>query len=202
MISVNLLPEEIARQQTAFRRLRVWLVLVLCAAAGGATSATWALTRQAQAAALEAGNTEIRESRSGLQSELIAAAQQTRELQRRIDRSNALRNKRLWSSLIGFIGGCMPDEIWLTSMNTDVPSAAARKQDSPGSPPNPKKQSVRLAAPTRLMMRGYALDHKHVYAFMSRLKQTDVFQSVELLKSGREPVLAGQAVRFELQCKW
>lgn len=199
MISVNLLPEATVRKQRANRRARIWLVLTLCAAAGAAVPVGVTVTRQAQASTLQQRCREVDRERSKVQAQLAATLQEVERLATHFAQSETLRTKRSWASLIGFIGGSMPPEVWLTAIATDPPFPMGRGRTEVHAEPG---DTVVLEAPTKLLVQGYALDHKDLYAFMSRLKQADVFTGVELMRSGREPVLAGQAVRFDLQCSW
>jgi hypothetical protein len=93
----------------------------------------------------------------------------------------------------------MPPEVWLTSIATDPPYPHGRGRTEVTAEDG---DTVVLEAPTQLTVQGYAVDHKHLYSFMSRLKQANVFASVELVRSGREPALMGQAVRFDLHFAW
>ena len=57
-------------------------------------------------------------------------------------------------------------------------------------------------SPTALAIRGYAQEHADLAAFLTALKQEDVFDSVSLLHSKREPFLAGEGVAFTVTCHW
>ena len=61
---------------------------------------------------------------------------------------------------------------------------------------------VTIEAPRKLRIAGYAPVAAHPYDIVSSLKETDVFASVALERSEREPVLDGSYFRFELVCEW
>jgi len=204
MVSVNLLPIEIAQKQVATRRARGWALLVLLAFGAAAVPVALNVTRRAQASGLSRRCESVQQGRKTLQRDLIETTRECDTLDRHLARSETLRAKRPWSALVGFIAASLPEEVWLPSLSTSASSCdpGPRKSGGRGRAGKPEDGRTVLEAPTSMRVSGYALDHGHLYTFMSQLKQKDVFAEVELLGAGVEPALAGQAVRFELQCSW
>jgi Tfp pilus assembly protein PilN len=204
MVSVNLLPAEIAQKQATTRRARGWTLLVLGAVGAASVPVALNLTQQAQASGLARHCQTVQDSRTALQKELIGTVRECDVLDRRLARSETLRAKRPWAALIGFITACLPDEVWLTSLSTSAASRSPgpRRSAFAGQAGETGNGPIVLEAPTSLKLSGYAVDHAHLYTFMAQLKQHDVFAEVELLGAGVEPAAAGRAVRFELQCGW
>jgi Tfp pilus assembly protein PilN len=203
MVSVNLLPVATVRKQTARQRARLWLLLVLAVAGGSAIPIATRLTGRVQAAMLQGRCENIYRERSATQDSLKRVVAQTQRLEHHLARSETLRTKRSWCSLLGHVGGSMPGEVWLTTIETDPPTPRGTgRVASVFGRKAAEENSVRLQAPTHIVLQGYAVDHKDLYAFMSQLKQGGAFDDVDLVRSGREPVLDGHAVQFELRCGW
>lgn len=204
MVNVNLLPTDIVQRQAATRRARGWALLVLVAVGSAAAPVAMNVTRRAQASGLSRRCESVQQGRTTLQRDLIATIRESETLDLHLARSETLRAKRPWSALVGFITACLPDEVWLTSLSTSASSQGpgARRSGGTGRIAQTEDGPVVLEASTSVRLSGYALDHEHLYAFMSQLKQNGVFADVELLGAGLGPSRAGQAIRFELQCSW
>lgn len=205
MVSINLLPPSLMRKRVVRRRVRTWSVLVACALGAGAIPVVMYQSARAQEDSLRARRESVDGDRSSLQRELAQWTRSIQSLHTQLARADALRSKRSWSTLLGMIGSCMPEGTWLTSLATDSPGAIkARPGAKTGSTEKAENgdAAVRMEGATSLTLQGFAVDLDDLYAFMSRLKATNLFSEVALIRSGREPVLAGQAVRFELQCTW
>jgi Tfp pilus assembly protein PilN len=204
MVSVNLLPGEIAQRQSASRRVRGWTLLVLLAIGAASVPVGINLTRRTQASGLARRCDAVEKTRTDLKRELVETVRAAEALDRELARSETLRTKRCWSSLLQFVTGCLPEDVWLTSLSTPQAERgrAPRRAEDAGRGQKTRDGRVVLDAPTSLTLAGYAADHEHLYTFMSRLKQAAVFGRVDLLGAGVEPALAGHAVRFELECSW
>jgi Tfp pilus assembly protein PilN len=53
-----------------------------------------------------------------------------------------------------------------------------------------------------LYVSGYARSQAAVSQFVLRLDELDVFERVDLLKSGREAMFDGDAIGFQVQCSF
>ncbi|HEY3242101.1 MAG TPA: PilN domain-containing protein [Phycisphaerae bacterium] len=206
-VAVNLVPKVLRMQEARRRRTARWTLTALIAAllAGGTTLVT--LDRQASAAELRAQQRSLQVSLTAVRGRLSDATETCRRLKSEIQRADALRSKRCWSGMLALLSRAMPAETWLTSISTEppLPSGAGpvRALLPSGATQPTTAQPITLSAPTSLILRGYALDHDALYAFISALKQSRVFSKVELVgKAGAEPMLKTTAVRFELSCTW
>ncbi len=204
MVSVNLLPMEIVQKQATASRARWWTLAVLVAVGAASVPVTMNVTRRAQAAGLSRRCESVLPSRTALQRDLNATIGECEALDRHMARSEALRAKRPWSALVGFITANLPEEVWLISLSTSAPlrGSGSRASGGKGRAGKPEEGRTVLEAPTSVKLSGYARDHGSLYTFMTHLKRDEVFSEVELLGAGVEPAATGQAVRFELQCSW
>lgn len=212
MIGVNLIPSAVLRARQRSRRIRRWIVAAVVAAALSAMPVLAELRQHARHAELlqrkEADTAKLADARANLQT----VGTSLRQLRDSIERANMLRTRRCWAGLLTRIVQCMPEEVWLTSLATEVPKdsgASLRRQigkKQPAAAANAQeiepRNVVTLAGARSLTLEGFAVDHEQLYEFMTRLKQSDTFPRVELVKAGKEPVLRSQGVRFELTCTW
>jgi Tfp pilus assembly protein PilN len=213
-VGINLIPAPLRLHEARRRRTTRWGLTVLIAATLSALAIGATLNRQATAAELRAQQRALEANLHATRTRLSEATETCHRLNAEMQRADALRSKRCWSGLMGLFARCLPGEIWLTSLATEPPlpvqGSGFRVQGSPASPlvggalpGGQAAEPVTLSAPTSLNLRGYALDHDALYAFISALKQSGAFSRVELLgKAGAEPIMRGTAVRFELTCGW
>ena len=207
MIGVNLIPAPILATRAAKRHLKGWCLVVVVALAANAVPLVADVLSTARAA-------ELRHERDGLSQEVAQARQEAdattaeaAESLARLERAKALRSKRAWSAMFALIGGCLPDEAWLTSIATDppAPTEATRTRRSLGKRPQDEGKApdtITIDAPRKLEILGYVRDHALLYTFMSSLKSTGIFTAVELIRSGEQRVGEDTAVGFELTCEW
>ncbi len=214
MVSVNLIPESIRAAQTRRRHLKTWTALTVVAAAASAVPIAAHWSQHVRRDELQALNEQLQADLTSARGELRTVTAEAGEVVLRLERANALRAKRSWSSLVALLASNLPDECWLISLATDpdVPSAAppVRKGAAPA-PPVPaggapalaeKAAVVTIDAPRKLRLIGQAADATGPLAFASRLKDTRVFSAVTLERSQRESAEQGTYFKFELICEW
>ncbi len=203
MINVNFMPKRMALAKARNRRVRKWLCAVGWALV--ALIGAWGVdgTRRVEAGSLR---NEIMVLQSRLQEgkgELAKTASQAHVVLRQIEHADALRAKRPWSSLLQLVAESMPEGCWLISLGTDpaVPGnrvlsrKAVSKEDV-------KNEAIVIQSPRKLRLVGYATNDDESFIFVERLKKSNAFQSVNLLKSKREPHRDGFYYRFEIACEW
>lgn len=203
MVSVNLLPVGIQAAKRRNRRVRLWLSAGIAVGVVAAVPLALDISKTATAASLAARLAPLEQRLEEVRGSLKTVAIEREVLTGQIARADALRGKRSWSALLTLLATRSPDSVWLTALRTptlgpqqtSATSAAATAK-------NAQPQSVTLGGPSGIHLEGYALDHEALYGFMSALKDTKVFQRVELTSAGKEPVLTGMAVRFVLECYW
>lgn len=203
MVSVNLLPAGIQAARRRNRRVRLWLSASIAVGIFAAMPLAVDISKTAVAASLEARLAPLEHRLDEVRASLKSVAIEREDLTGQIARADALRGKRSWSALLTLLATQAPDSVWLTALRTPTlgpqqTSTASLAANAKNAPP----QSVTLGGPSGIHLEGYALDHEALYGFMSALKDTKVFQRVELTSAGKEPVLTGTAVRFVLECYW
>jgi len=204
MIAVNLIPPAVLAARRRSRRIRQWLVIVSVSAALCAVPVLIQLRQHARLVSLRGQKRQQEAEVATLRGELGELTRATVDLDRRIKRADALRTKRDWAGLLTLVVECMPPEVWLTAVTTEAPASRAPSRRGGLRPAEPAEQNemVVMAGARQVALAGYAVQHEQLYDFMTRLKASNTFASVELVKAGMEPTLASQAVRFELRCKW
>jgi hypothetical protein len=215
MISVNLIPESMLLAHLRRRHTRRWLVIGIASATLLAAPIALESYRAARAESLDQQWRLIKRELDTLQSELSSVTLASRDTYLQIERARALRTKRSWSSMLGVIASAMPEGCWLTELATDpaTPSGGASSARRTGSGPpataptdspesTDQKRTVTIEAPRAIRLIGYAADSSEPLVFVSRLKETGVFRSVNLENAQRQPVADGHYFRFELLCGW
>ncbi len=206
MIGVNLIPPSVLAAQRRARRIRVWAALVSVAALISALPVVYQLRQHARVASLRNQKQDQERRLKTVRQEFEEVTKALADLTSRVERADALRTKRGWAGLLGLIMDCAPDKVWLTSLSTESPGAAAPATESAGpsgeEAASQPQQVVVMAGARRLDLAGYAVGHEDLYDFMTRLKASQQFSDVELTKAGTEPALRSRAVRFELTCSW
>ncbi len=204
MIGVNLIPRDVLLGRRRSRRIRLWLTATAIAAGLGAVPVVLELQRQGRVDTLTVQRTQVQAELATVRAELTELNRSLTLLGDRLDRAEALRTKRPWAALLTSITRSMPDQVWLRSMATGpagasagVPARAA-VEAAPGDQP----VVVQMEGARKIDLSGYALDHEHLYEFMTGLKQSQIFTTVDLVKAGKEPLLRSRAVRFQLSCVW
>jgi hypothetical protein len=204
MVTVNLLPPGIIHRRLRRRRLRRWAVVVAVVAGLATIPIGLDLVQAARAAALDRRVAPARQKLAATREHVKTLSLECQELKARIARADALRAKRRWAGLLTAITGQMSDELWLDSAETVAHRAEepARRGSKHSSGAVKDGEVVTIPGPTHLKLTGYALRHERLYEFMSALKGTGVFKTIELTQAGQEPVLQGTAVRFVIECAW
>lgn len=204
MIGVNLIPPELLAARRRTRRIRLWAGVVAAVGAIAVVPIGWQVNRRARIADLDRAKNALVAEANSVQGELDQVTQALSDLNERIERAAALKTKRPWASLLTMITQAMPEELWLFSIQTthDTTRAAAELPDPSGQDQAQEPVVVVMGGATRMDLQGFAVDHERLYDFMSRLKDSQAFTRVDLVKANKEPVLWSQAVRFELICIW
>ena len=202
---MNLIPEGVHQARTGRRHLKRWTVAAVLALTLLAIPAGVDWYSRVRADELNIKARRLAGQLSSMRKQVEGATDAANEAFLQLERANALRAKRSWSSMLAMLGVCMPTECWLISIATDpaVPSGAARvsvvnkarKDDQP-------EEVVTIDAPRKLRLIGYALNDAQPMEFVTRLKDAQVFQRVTLERSLLETSEEAPRFRFELVCEW
>jgi Tfp pilus assembly protein PilN len=203
-IPINLLPVTYRRDRRRHRRFRLAVslgvgVIVLELVTGLTLHTRTAATRDLldHAAQAEQAVAEINQ-RISLPSREIA------RLDQQIALARELRTTHRWSRLLGAICRTLPDRVVLVSLATNPP------RRSPGRSVSDRDQSSRDPAASaqaaqfveEITMSGYAVDYGDLSQFVAALQQASVFSVVSFQDARRDRFLGGDAVFFELRCRW
>ncbi len=208
MIGINLIPEHQIAERRKRRRIRAWTFTLLTTAAISAAPVGLELSRQHQVIRLRNERSSVLASIQESSEKLNRLREETHSLHAELDRADALRAKRRWSGLLAMISRALADEIWLISVATDPPTPQRGDRSLvPKNTPAPAKDNVQttvimLEAPRKLTLEGFALEHRDLYEFKTRLSQTGIFTDVNEIQGTKEPVGDGSAVRFKIVCHW
>ncbi len=211
MIEINLIDESVLAFRRRRRRAGRWILSTAVAGVVATIPLLMEWTRHQQVVTLRGEQVALEARIGSTRSMLNDLGIEIRNAEAQTDRANALRSKRSWSGLLGLISTIVPDELWFVSLATDPPQPARGNRDLRGAAAPGRDVAgatdgtprvVTMKAPRALTFEGYALDHRDLYEFMSRLKDSDVFADVSLTKAAEEPVLSSKAVRFSVHCVW
>ena len=199
MISVNLLSAETILHRRRSRRIRHWVVTVITTAVVSAIPIGFDLFKTARASAVENDLKPMAAKIASARTRLDTLNAQYQQISTQIARADALRTKRKWASFLIAFSRQIPEDIWLTGLETTTRTSSqttSTEEEESG----PKL--ITLDGPTGLGITGYSLNHDSLYEFMENLKNAGFFKNVELTRSNREPVQGSIAVRFTLLCDW
>jgi Tfp pilus assembly protein PilN len=203
LIGVNVLPESYVYARKRAARVQGWLITLVVVAVAFSFPIGFDVFKTARAASLEEEVKPLHSRLAATKSRLADCLAAVTDLRHRLSRADALRSKRPWKNLLATLTAKMPEEVWLTSLESlegRAKDAGRRPSAQPAA--DGKQDAVELAGPTGLRLTGYALGHEYLYAFMGTLNDGVLFNRVELVKAGREPLADGTAVRFVLECSW
>ncbi len=190
MQSRNLIPSYRLERRRRHRRVRAWgaaisVYAVLLAAVYVGCQALWGVDADAMARQREATRQRVRQIRDridGVQTRLA-------EAQRTLRANAALGDHPDWSLLLMLLARTMNEGVVLRqcSLTPAEPTAEApaATKPSPG---------------WRLEMSGYGKTVTAASEFALAMERTGLFQEVRLLKTVRQPFLAGQATHFQIHC--
>lgn len=203
MIGVNVLPESYVFSRNRFARVRRWLVAVLVVGLAFAFPVGFDAFKSAQASSLQRESDPLRIRLSDTKKRLTESLASVTDLRQQLARADALRSKRPWKDLLATLTRKVPEEVWLTSLESvrNLENGRSARHALKPTPPA-DRESVELNGPSGLRLTGYALGHDHLYAFMGTLNDGELFAHVELVKAGQEKVHDGSAIRFVLECQW
>lgn len=208
MTGVNLMPAARVLMRRRRRRIRRWAMVIAAGGVLGAIPMALELSRHQQVQSLKGERDRTAAKIEQVRGNLNTLGIDARQLESEIARAEALRTKRSWARLIGVIAGALPEEVWLTSIATDPPTARRgtldkrTKADRPASDQRVEPTAVVLEAPQSITIDGYAIEQKHIWEFVSRLSAAGALGSVRLQKSMVEPLMESTAVHFEIVCDW
>ena len=188
MLNTNLTPSYRLKARRRNRRVRAWTVAVAfyalaLAAAYTGCRLTWAVDTNALA-----GRQEATAQRVQAISQQIAHAQaELAEAACTIKANEVVGGHPDWSLLLMLLARNMNDEVVLRQCSLG-PQKANAQAPSDGT------------ADWRLDMTGYGRTVTSVSQYALALERTGLFQEVRLLKTVRQPFLAGSATHFQIQC--
>lgn len=205
----NLMPQAclIARQRT-LRRNRWGGVVVACAlalACGG--FARFSTMHAVDLASDRLAHLQARQAELDRQLGILVRTRGALYEQAR--RLAALRQSQPLPEQLVALAAEAPGGILLTDLRAEAPAPPA--PDAAHARPTPPAaaataeasaaaQTVSSALRT-IHLSGYALDHEHLTQLIESVRKIPNWQQVELVRASREPLGAGQAIAFRLECR-
>jgi Tfp pilus assembly protein PilN len=200
--TVDLLPLEIHRRRNRRARIRAYFIASALIFLG---MGLFGIHTSRQARRVEEINgiaARLRAAESQLKTQGTSIRAELAHTQRLLHEAERLRNGRRWSRVMTFLASQVPDSVLLVMVSTDPPEPGSGASIRHPARNRANSQPRKDVSPTSLAIRGYAQEHADLAAFLTDLKQEDVFDSVSLLHSKREPFLAGEGVAFTVTCHW
>ncbi len=197
MTLINLLP---AHRKQALRcrgRLRIWLgaflaYSLLLATACVAARLAWGAGADTDERQLHSSSDRIRQTDTSL----AVVRKELASLHERQRVVTTLTAQPEWADFLRLIGDRLGPNLVLRDL---------RLQELPGAPAGPSASLAPKHAPAqiyKLEMRGLGKAQTDVSKYVAALEATALFDEVRLLRTNREPFLAGSATSFELECRF
>jgi Tfp pilus assembly protein PilN len=189
---VNLIPA--GRQLTRRYRQRAKRWVLGCAAYAALLLVVGAAVRSISGGASSAIATELEQVRAAIEQTNHSMSQLQPRLARSrttLAASRSVGTQPDWSVLMGLVAQLLGDDTVLVSCTIEpVEQSRAATVDPSARPPD--RYLLRIS--------GLGQDHTAVSAFVLRLEQTQLFQSVKLIDTRKEPFRKTQAVGFHIEC--
>ncbi len=202
----NLMP--IARQQQRVCRVRLRAWAVACGLLGFTLAATAVWSRCAAGDDKPIPFVEL----SRVSQQISRDAEAAHDLQSRIALvRHEMQSVRFvsdqpdWSLLLQLVSNSLGDDVVLKSCDlthraeAPVPMSARDLHPAPVATVHPAPEPPHRET-LILHLAGFARSQAEVSNFVLRLEAIGLFQNVKLLQSARQPLLAGEAIGFELEC--
>ena len=198
MVNANLIPAK--RQQAKRRRRRYRMWVLLCAAYSLLLLGAYGLCRGVWGEGDDALDGELAKVATGIrvcQARLQALRTEQLRAQAKLEANQAVGNQPDFSALLALLSESLDDEVVLKKCQLGrglQASTVAGLLGSPRAAPPPAGDALAL------LVTGYGRSQAAVASFVLRLEQAELFGKVNLVKANREPLLAGQAVAFLIEC--
>ena len=200
--AIDLIPARVhaTRHRRDRRRLYVAVVLITVLVLG-ATGLN-AMRRAHRVRRLVVQSDKLRAETDVLKRESAALTAELAQTRRILQEAERLRQGHRWSRLLSFLAERVPDSVLLVLVATDPSEPGRARLPSGGADAYESGPGSGDSGPRAIAIRGYAMEHQDQAAFLGSLKEQQVFDSVSLLHSKREPFLNGEGIAFTLTCHW
>ena len=196
MKDVSFIPARRLAERRRRRRVRRWAIAV--GAHAVVLVATYAVCRNALAG--EPGppqeSVDALASRIQRKNGVIAALRGTVTAEEgRLQAARAVGEQPDWSILLALLSESLDDQVVLRQCQLKP------EQPAPGKTGEPSPAAERGAGGAFVLhVAGYGQTQAAVARYILQLEQSGLFDKVHLLKTTREPFLAGTAVAFQIDC--
>jgi hypothetical protein len=193
MRSVNFIPMRRREQRKVRARRRGWTIAAAVYAAALGVGclgwrAVWSTDSLDVSHELAIAKSEYDDATRAT-GQLRAALVETRQ---RLTVTRTVAAQPDWSLLMALVANVRGDDVILNHFAVEVPP------DGSEVAPVGKGEAVK---PMLLHLGGYGRTQTAVSQFVLRLEHSDLFDSVQMVKTNREPFLATEAVAFKLDCQ-
>lgn len=204
-ICVNLVPIRRLQARQRRRRVRQWLgactvYLALLAVACGVVDAMWGRPGRAVTEELAA----VHRDAADVAQQLALVQPELAEAKNHLEASRAVAVQPDWSILLALLSRLRGESIVLErcALTPDNdPSQIRPAQVTPVAAPAANlRPPLRKHMSVRFELRGLGRTNQDVSAFVLKLEQAGLFDSVRLLETARAPFGPGHAVSFRVHC--
>ena len=194
-MKINLIPQ--ARRKLRKARLAAQRWIALSASYGIVAAllwATYASTGAREYLALAGRMSEIAAREKTVKQSVAALQRQIGDATQRRTIAEELRNRPDWSILLSLLGGEVRNDVMLRELQLSAIAKASRDT-------RPRELQILGPDEYQLTIKGIGLSQQSVSQFTLRLQRLELFDDVQMLRSGREPFGSGSGIGFELQCR-
>ena len=203
MISSNLIPAERLARKKIRKRLRLWsavavgyvlalaVVLAACYAAWGGND------HAAMAQELAASKQQVNGSAAAIEN----MKTQVVDVQAALKTVETIGHQPDWSTLLTLLSHELGQDVVLQACQLAPGDGSSAKQGQQDTTQSPAVTDRPLGQMTyKLALTGFGRTQQAVSQFVLNLEGVEIFKEVRLVKSNRQPFLAGQAVAFRIEC--
>ena len=200
--TIDLIPPGLHQRRCRWVRLRAYGTLLVLLVVGIGLAGLQTSRRARQVNELNQVAAQLRSAQARLDHQGVAVSAELAGTQRLLREAERLRNGHRWSRLLAYLAAQVPDSVLLVMVSTDPAEPGKRGSRTRAGSQVRSVEGRQNDSPQALAIRGYALGHGDLAAFLRKLQEGDIFDSVSLLHSKREPFLEGEGLAFTLTCHW
>ena len=195
---INLIPKGRQGKAERRRRLRFWTSAWCAYAAVLALSAGLMYLRLGTSRDLSDELDKQDQQIASLQTESHQTNAQLLQVSQKLLSARGLLEQPDWSQLLSVLSDLRGNDVVLE----DIELKLSAEQLSAPAAKKPNVKPVVLIPKTKwnLQLAGHGKTPESVSQYVLRLERTDLFDSVNLLQTNRDPVGAGDATSFSIQC--
>lgn len=198
-LSVNLIPKARQAKAERKRRLRFWTGAWCTYAVCLAVAAGFMYLRIGAVHDLSGELEQQSQQAAGLQTDIQHYNTQLLQVSQKLLSAKGLLEQPDWSQLLAVLADLRGTDVVLEDVELKL-NVEAAPAPAPGKKPNPKQTAAARKTKWVLTIQGHGRTPQSVSQYDLRLEATDLFDEVNLLHTSSDPIGAGDAIGFAIEC--